>query len=454
MIKSLPLAGLGISAILVVGCIFLLLLDKPLLVIYTQLIYCCFMRFFISYLHFPDLIKYFSDFLTVVLFVQIVLQLNKTKTLNIRKPMLFIILLLMVGIFSTAYNGASLIFFIWGMRTYFKFFIFFLACTIFLKQVDIDRLINFLLKIFPLQLGLVIFQYFILGYSDDYVGGLFGSQKGCNAEMNLYLLAVSIVTIIFYVYRKIELRNFILNSIGVCSIAALSELKIIFIIYLFVLLVTIILSFPNNRAMTISIVGVFILLMIIPVFMILYPNWAEVFTDIRRVRYELFEIRYEGPNTNSLSRLSAGTYISHNLLTTPMQKLFGIGFGNASTFLNISSSFFTRYEELRYNWFSYSLMLIEIGIIGLIIYCLFFLSIIFDSFRIKRKLNENRLFYCYISFIVSMIVFPLLVYNPSLNMDAAFIFFFLLSFPFILEKETYESSIVNRRQRHTYEGIN
>ena len=453
MINHLPLAGLGFAAILVVGCIFLLILDKPLLVIYTQIIYSCFMRILISNLHFPDFIKYFSDFLTVVLFVQIVLQLNKTKTLNIRKPMFIIILFLIAGIFSTAYNGASLIFFSWGMRTYIKFFVFFLACTIFLKLADIERLIKFLLKIFPVNIALVVIQYFVLGYSDDYIGGLFGSERGCNAEMNLYLIAIAVITIIFYVYKKIEFRNFAFNSIGICAIAALSELKIVFIIYLFVLLVTIVFSFPNKRAITISIVGVFILLISIPVFMVLYPNWAEVFSDINKVRYEFFEIRYEGPNTNSLSRLSAGTYISHNLLTTPMQKLFGIGFGNASTFLNISSSFYTRYKELRYIWFFYSLMLTEIGIIGLIIYCLFFLSVIYESFRIKRKLNENCIFYCYISFIISMIVFPLLVYNASLNMDAAFIFFFTFSFPFILEKETYESNIENKRQNRIYDSI-
>ena len=442
MIRSLPLASLGLAAILVVGCIFLLILDKPLLVIYTQLIYCCFMRFLISHLHFPDFIKYFTDFLTVVLFVQIILQFNKTKTLNIRKPMFFIILFLIVGIFSTAYNGTSLIFFFWGIRVYYKYFIFFLACTIFLKQKDIDRLANFLLKILPLHAALVIFQFFILGLSDDNVGGLFGSQTGSNSEMNLYLTSLGIITIIFYVYKKIEFKEFTFNSIVICGIAAISELKIIFLIYLFALLITIILSFPNKRALTIFIVGVLIISIAIPVFMALYPNWAKVFTDINEVRYEFFEIRYAGGN--SLPRLSAGTYISHNLLTTPMQKLFGIGFGNASTFLNISSSFFTRYEELKYYYFSYSLMLIEIGIVGLIIYCLFFLSIIYESIRIKKKLIEESFFYCYISLIVSIVVFPLLIYNPSMNMEGAFIYFFALSFPFIIEKENYEKSITEK----------
>ena len=442
MINNLPLAGLSFAAILIIGCIFLLILDKPLLVIYTQLIFCCFMRFLISHLYFPDFIKYFTDFLTVVLFVQIVLQFNKTKTLNIRKPLFFIILFLIFGIFSTAYNGTSLIFFFWGIRVYFKFFIFFLACTIFLKKKDINSLANFLLKILPLHAALVIFQFFILGYNDDNVGGLFGSQKGCNSEMNLYLTAVATITIVFYVYKKIEFKEFTFNSIVICGIAAISELKIIFIIYLFVLLIIIFLSFPNKRAIKISIVGVFILLISIPYFMYLYPNWAEVFTDIERTRYEFFEIRYAGGN--SLQRLTAGAYISQNLLTTPMKKLFGIGLGNASVFLNVSSSFFSRYEELRYYWFVYSLMLIEIGIVGLITYCLFFLSIIYESIRIKKKLMEENILYCYISLIISIIVFPLLIYNPSMNMEGALIFFFALSFPFIMEKEIYEKSIAEK----------
>ena len=205
MLSNVLLLGFSIFAIIIGISIFFLIWNKPVLVVYTQIIYCCFMRFLISNLHFPEVIKFLSDFLTIILFIQILLQFNKTKTLNIRKPLFFIILFILTGTLSSLLNKSSIIFFIVGLRVYLKFFIFFLACTIFLTSRDLERIIKFLLAILPVNSIAAFYQFFIMGLRDDYIGGLFGIIQGCNGELNIYLTAIMIIVISYYINNKISL---------------------------------------------------------------------------------------------------------------------------------------------------------------------------------------------------------------------------------------------------------
>jgi len=111
--------------------------------------------------------------------------------------------------------------------------------------------------------------------------------------------------------------------------------------------------------------------------------------------------------------------------------------------MSYSSSFLDRYETLNYNIFRYTVVMIELGIVGLVVYCLFFFIIATESLRIRKVIDKNYSYYCHISFITSLLVFFLIVYNPTLSMEGAFIIFIILSFPFIMEKDKYEIKYIS-----------
>ena len=447
MISGLPLAGLVIFGILFVGALFLILWNKPVLVVYIQLGNCFFARYMVSDLHVPEAYKYFADFLTVILLIQIILQFNKTKTLNIRKPIIGIILFIIVIILSSVYNGSSMIFFIWGLRVFFRFFIFFLACTIFLKGKDIEKLLNFMLKLLPINMAVILFQYFVLGYEDDNLGGLFGSGKGCNNELNLYLTILLVTTLVYYINKKMGFFNFSVNIGLIGIIAALTELKIVYPVIVFEMILVFIFSYQNKRAKTMLVSGILISFIGLIVFFIAYPDWLEIFMEPDRAIDHLFKMRYSAQSYFTLSRLNAGDYVIKNILTEPMRKMFGIGFGNADMFLNVTSSFYDRYEDLVYFGFLYSIIIIEIGIVGLIVYCLFFVIVSYESLRVKRKLDDKNNIYCIISFGISILIFLMIIYDIALIADGAMMIYFTLSFPFILEKDLYEERIdINRNK--------
>ena len=439
--RSLILSGAGILALLLGILVVLLIWNKPVLVIYIQLAYCCFMRFLITQLRFPEFIKYMSDFLTIILLIQIILKFHKTKTLNIRKPLFFIVLFTAVSVFSTLFNRASFIFFFWGARSYFRFFVFFLACTIFLKTENIDRLLKFLLALLPVNTVLALYQFFVMGLADDFVGGLFGTSAGCNAEMYMYLISVCLVTIVYYVKNKMSIYSLISNIAMAGIISSVSELKIVFLVLPFILIAVFIFTFPNKRAITMFVMTMSLLIVTFAIFLVLYPEWVGDLSSFSGFMEHTVEDKYAGEY--SLGRFTAGPFIFQNILTTIPQKLFGVGFGNADSFLFFESDAFMRYAFLAYELFTYSLLLFEIGIVGLVFYCLFFLSLLFESLRIKRKIKPAYSSYCMITLIISMLIFQFIVYNQSMYMDCAFICFFLLAFPFILEKESYEHDLIS-----------
>jgi len=440
MIINFLLAGILVSGLLILIFTTFLVWNKPVLIIYIQLGFCYFSRFLVFQIGFPEPLKYFSDYLTMILLLQIILHFNKTKYLNIRKPLLFFILYAAVAVVSTIYNRSNLLFFFWGMRLNFRFFIFFFACVIFLRRTDIDKLLKFQLYLLPVNTVIILFQYFVQGLRFDFLGGLFGNQESCNSELNLYMFLITAVSIVFYTVKKINLPLLIIN-IGMVSLtAALSELKILYVIIPFVVLIVFIYYFPNVRILR---AGLFIALLLIVSFSLLvtiYPHWRVQLSNIDDIILNTAKTEYT--HAFSLSRMTAGPYLFQNVLTTPSQKLLGIGFGSAGNFLSFESPFFIRYSMLNYDIFHYAYILAEIGIIGLIAYCLFFMSISYESIRIKRILNLEFDFYCCISFIISLLVLVFIVYHPSMYMDGAFIFYFHLTFPFIIERDLNEGNLI------------
>lgn len=441
MIDYLVLAGIATFAVILVVLITLLIWNKPVFVIYIQVGYCFFVRFLTIQIGIPEVIKYFFDYLTLILLLQIILHANKTKNINIRKPLFFIVLFIVVTIISTIYNNSDFVLFFWGVRLNFRFYIFFLACVFFLKRNDIDNILNFFMFMLPLNTILVIYQYFIMDLRFDYVGGFFGTHVSSHSEQVPFLILVNLIAIVFYVESKINLVQMILYLGMIMFTAAIAEIKILYILLpIFVILVSI-LSFPNIRSVQLIIISVIFIPISFSFMLILYPEWVSQLGNIRLAIFNTAVDEYG--DQGALGRLTAGSYLLKNIIIEPFQRIFGIGFGNADHFMSYSSSFLDRYETLNYNIFRYTVVMIELGIVGLVVYCLFFFIIATESLRIRKVIDKNYSYYCHISFITSLLVFFLIVYNPTLSMEGAFIIFIILSFPFIMEKDKYEIKYIS-----------
>jgi len=440
MFESL-LIGTGIIfGILLLVLLTLLIWNKPVVVIYILFIYCSFFRILIA-VGIPDFIKYFLDYLILMLLLQTILQFNKTKSLNVRKPLFFIMLFLGIAIISTLVNNSGIVFFIWGLRVNVRFYVFFLACTIFLTSKDLDKLMKYLFIMLPVNTLVVMIQFHIMGLRFDWVGGLYGIHLGCNDELILLLIIVCTITVVYYVVGKINFLTFIIYIGMICLVAAYAELKIVYLIVAFEVFMIFVLSFPNARAIKAAFFSASFMIFSFLLLLLLYPEWRELLGSMDKAIAAVAVDDYG--HAGALSRFRAGPFILKNILIEPFQKLLGIGFGNADEFLIFTSSFYDRYQMTNYKIFRYATILVELGIIGIISYYLFFISIIQENIRVKRKLKNDYVHYYYISLIISLLTIPLTVYNPSMYIDGAFVVFFFLTFPFILEKENFEKGLIS-----------
>jgi len=422
-------------AIALAGVIAVLILwNKPVIVIYLQIAYPCVMNYLIIQFHFPTVIRYCTDILTLLLFLQLLLNRRINLKVNLRKPFFAVVLFTLVALVPFLMGSASFVYLVWGVRVIYRGYVFFAACIFFLTRRDIDNLLNFIVALLPINLLVCCFQFFIQGLVNDAVSGLFQF----NAYLNLHLIVVSAALTSFYAAGKISIPIAAIGIIMVLFTSVLAELKAMFFFVPLVFLIIAVVTFPNKRALSFAALGSIASLLSIPIMILFYPAWMDFFTAESMYQYSA-ELSYSG--SEGLSRLMAGSYLLESVLLTPFEKLFGVGLGNADHYLGFYSPFYLQNWRLYYDVFTYSMLIAEVGLLGLAAYVLFFISIVFDSIRAAVTMPTQLKRYCHITIATSIFAVILMVYNATSIRDFIYMLFFVFAIPYVIEKEASENQI-------------
>ena len=123
----------------------------------------------------------------------------------------------------------------WGLRNNFRFYIAFFAFILFFDQEDANFFINLFDKIFWLNAAVSLVQ-FAMGYRQDYLGGLFGVEKGCNAYSIIFFSIIIGKSLLCFMEQK-ESALLCFSKCGAALIiSAMAELKFYFIIFVLILM--------------------------------------------------------------------------------------------------------------------------------------------------------------------------------------------------------------------------
>ena len=95
-----------------------------------------FFAFFFELLKFPTYIKYMLDIAWCMLLLTMIIRARLFQRINSQNIPIWILLFFLYCSISYIYNYQSLFYFLWGVRNNFRFYVFFLACMIFLKKDD------------------------------------------------------------------------------------------------------------------------------------------------------------------------------------------------------------------------------------------------------------------------------------------------------------------------------
>lgn len=387
-----------------------------------------FLSFLQSFLGLPSFVKYIID----VCWLGALISLFFVKKAYIKKDIAPAILIITV-FFSIAFivylfSFQSPFYFLWGLRNNLRFYIAFIAFTIYFDADDIKSCLKFIDVFFWINAIVVFFQFFVLGYEQDHLGGIFGVEKGCNAYLIAFFAIITIKSVLNF-FNNNESAFFCFAKCGIALlISVMAELKFFFVIFVIILLVASVITKFSWKKVLLYIVSFFFIMV---ASVLLVEFFGENSTlKIENILKLVFATNYS--SSRDLGRFTAIPTISKFYLIEPFEKIFGLGLGNCDTsaFAICNTPFYQSHSYLNYTWFSSAFLFLETGYIGLFLFLLFFVVVFVLAYKKSKQENANMLF-CQMGMVMSIICFILTFYNSSLRMETGYMAYFVLALPFI-----------------------
>ncbi len=381
----------------------------------------------------PSLITYFIDVSLVVFVVILLLRKNFIFSRELLPFSCVILFFLIYTLIIYVFNFQSPFYYFWGVRNYFRFYVAFFAFTLMLNKNKAEDYLKILDMLFWINAALIVVQIF-LGYRQDYLGGLFGVQKGCNGSLIVFMTIVVAKSLLDFMSGKEKITLCFLKSSVALAISAFSELKVFFFLFVgLVLLATLLTSFSWKKIVFLLISGL-IVSITATVLVLMFDNFAG-FLSLEGLITQLTLENYA--SDNDIGRFTAFKGISERFLKTIPQQLFGMGLGNCDTSAVpiFNTSFYDSYVSTHYSIFSHSFLFIETGIIGFLTYCTFFVISLVKSVKQLKISDENNKLFSQMAIVISVICFVLMVHNSTLRTDIAYLIYFVLALPFVSSDE-------------------
>lgn len=386
----------------------------------------------------PHSITYLFDVLTVILLAQVLLNANSRLILTHNSVVLLQLVLFIFGTLVAIFQGVSPILTLWSIRNNVKYIIFFAACVAFFDENDIEKIYSFFTVFELLNLLLAFYQKFVLNIGGDNLGGIFGTNDGCNGILNCYLVIMFIHHFVRWMQKVENVFPLALSTAISLTIAVLSELKFYFVeVAIIFIIYAVWISIKEHRLIKLFKLAIILTLVLVGIsFAIqslvkIYPQWEDFFS-IKNIIYQ--SIKSEGyTGHGDINRLSGIFTINSKVFRNNyLLRIFGMGLGStelAEGKAILTSEFFLNHINLHYNYFSLLWMYLETGVIGLLLYLGSFISILITCIR-QRK-DKYRMTITTSIFLLGCMVILFLIYNQSMRTPAAYIVYAYLSILYI-----------------------
>ena len=326
----------------------------------------------------------------------------------------------------------SVFYYLWGFRNVFRFYIAFFVFSRYLRLEYIERYLDIFDVLFWVNLVAMIFQYFVLDLEQDFLGGVFGIERGCNGYSNIFFIIVVTKSILFYLDKRESFTSCGLKCVAALLVSALAELKLFFVEFVIILILTVLISRFTWRKLWVIVGGIAGLCIGVVLLTTLFPRFAGWFSVEWFLENAMSEKGYTGHG--DLNRLNSISQINQLWFETLGNRIFGFGLGNCDTanFSIVNTPFYIQYQDLHYTWISYAFMYLECGWIGLIFYFGFFLLCFMEIQRIEKACYGKFKLYCYLAKIMALFCLLFSIYNNSLRAESGYMAYFVMAIPFAL----------------------
>ncbi|WP_270496563.1 hypothetical protein [Eisenbergiella porci] len=408
--------------------------EKPEGWIWCIIVFNCIYKALVNFLNMPSAINYLNDLFCLLLLYAMSISVQKHGIRNAKIPARIFLVLLIETVLSYMFNLYSPLVYIWGLRTLFRYFVFFFACTLFVKKDTIERILDFLYKILIVNLIFAILEY-TMGYGLDAVTGLYSEgmhTAGGSAALNILMCIVCTHTVIQYYEKKVSLLKMLIPILASIYMSAIGEIKVFY--FEIILIFTLCSLF--TRFSWKKLVGIFCGVAVLVIGLGLYGHYYGDRGTFFSIESAMMYLGADGSTYGqaALNRTTALPYMWEHILTDPIKKIFGLGLGYADivSFPAFSSGFAAKYSFLGYQYWFASLELTNIGLLGVVLLTIFYTNIFIYCSKRKKTDSENGGLYCLVQVVVCL-TFVWFFYNQALIMDfAAFMLYWILAVPYIL----------------------
>lgn len=390
--------------------------------------------FFIELLGLPRMLRYTLDVVWVLLFAYLLMVRHRGKHTGTRSLALLVLLFLIYTVLVSVTQLQSALYYLWGLRSNFRFFVFFFAVAMFLSAEDISYYFKAFDVFFWINAAVSLVQFFAFELKGDHMGGLFGAETGANGYTTVFLSIAITKSMVFYLEKKEKVGILIAKVVTALLIAALAELKFFFALTVMILVLASLFTNFSWRKILVIFGSLVALMAFAALLVAVFPGFAgflsvEYFWDAA--------ISDKGyTSSGDMNRLNAIPMINELWLKNGWQRAFGMGLGNCdyASYDFLTTPFFKTYSDLHYTWISYAMMYMETGWIGLAFYYGFFALAFFEIRKIEKNSTGIIKSYCRMSRILTLCCMVLAVYNSSLRTEAGYMMFFALAVPFALNR--------------------
>ncbi len=385
----------------------------------------------------PTIIKYTAD----VSWIGLLCFMVYRKAIMVDKKVFPLVLLVVSFLLYCSlmyiFNFQSVIYFLWGLRNNFRFYVLFFAVVSYFREDDGENFFRILDILFWINALVILIQYFVLNYAQDLLGGIFGVDSGVNASTIIFFAIVVGRSVLKYMDKK---ENFFLCAFK-CTvslfIAALAEIKFYFLFFIIILIMAAFLTSFSWRKLLIFIVCAVVVAVASTLLVTLFG--FDDFLSFKNIWESATQKHYSSSQT--VNRLSAIPTLAEMVVPKFKDRLLGFGLGNCDTssFEICNTPFYQTYGHLRYNFFSAAFLFLEVGYLGIVIYVAFFV-LCFCLIRKRTKEGLCNNLHGQIGLIVSVLAIILVVYNSSLRAEIGYMVYFVLALPFLTKQSLNKNS--------------
>ena len=279
---------------------------------------------FFQLLSLPSLIKYTADLAWLGLLCFMVFR-NKIEVKKKIFPLvILIVVFFLYSLILYLVNFQSIFYFLWGVRNNFRFYVLFFAVMLYIQERDAERALQLFDVLFWINLPVTLIQYFVFGYEQDFLGGIFGVESGANGTTIIFFTIVLSKSLIQYMERK--------ESLGLCAskcttalfIAALAELKFFFVFFVGILIMTAFLTEFSWRKLLIFAAGGALVTATSALLVTLFG--FQDFLSLENIWEVATQKHYS--SEQAVNRLSAIPTLAETVVPEFWDRLLGLGLGN------------------------------------------------------------------------------------------------------------------------------